>query len=220
MLFKVRQELGISEMLQSRRVVSHDILLSWEEMGEVAVAVEALVIAGKPTQCSCHSVARDSALADPRDSRGVVGEVFDRGVLEWEEFAHDVYLSEEGGMLQVAVGHYAVRVVRGSESSLDFGWKWGPPDVRFAVGSVEDTTHPRFRGVRGTQQGGVLRHDFSKSRGAMAETGGQSSERVQAVAHKAVDADAVLACLVLGPLQCAEQSSGSRYGNRDEAQFS
>lgn len=44
-LFIVSKEGGVRELLQARGIISHDVVLSREEGGQVAVAVEALVLA-------------------------------------------------------------------------------------------------------------------------------------------------------------------------------
>lgn len=113
MLFKMRQKLGVGEVLQTRRVVCHDVLLSWEEMGQVAIAVCPLVVAGEAAEGGCGSVTGHCPLAHSRHRWGVVREGFDGGVLEGEEFAHDVDLTEEGGVFQVAVGDLSVGVMCG-----------------------------------------------------------------------------------------------------------
>ena len=46
-LFKVSQERSVSKVLQARGIVGHDVGLSWDEVSSVAVAVKALVFAGK-----------------------------------------------------------------------------------------------------------------------------------------------------------------------------
>lgn len=59
-------------MLEAGRVVRHAVGVSWEEMREVAVAVQALVVAGVATETGGGSGAGDSALAHSGDGRGVV----------------------------------------------------------------------------------------------------------------------------------------------------
>jgi hypothetical protein len=43
-LLEVGEEQVVREVLEARGVIGHDVELSWEEVCEVAVAVEALVV--------------------------------------------------------------------------------------------------------------------------------------------------------------------------------
>jgi hypothetical protein len=87
-LFEVVKEGSVRQVLETGGIVGHDVVLSWEEVRDVAVAVEALVVAGEPAQGGSSTASGDGPLSDPRDGRGVVREVFDGGIVEGFKVAH------------------------------------------------------------------------------------------------------------------------------------
>ena len=89
---EVEEKHVVREVLEARRVVRHVVGVSWEEMREVAVAVEALVVAGVAAEAGGGSGARDRPSAHSGDGRGVVREVFQGGVPHVMVGAHDVDL--------------------------------------------------------------------------------------------------------------------------------
>ena len=60
-LVEVRQAGSVRKTLQARAVVCHDVHGSWEEEAHVAVAVLALVSAGKVAEVLRGSFARDGS---------------------------------------------------------------------------------------------------------------------------------------------------------------
>ena len=64
MLLKVCKESRVSEVLQARSVVCHDIVYSSDEERGLAIPVLALVQAGKATQGGCRSVRAYRAFCD------------------------------------------------------------------------------------------------------------------------------------------------------------
>lgn len=66
------KEGGVSEVLQTRGVISHDVGSSWEEERVVTVSVLALVTALEVAQVSRGSVGADSSFVDTGESRCVV----------------------------------------------------------------------------------------------------------------------------------------------------
>ena len=91
-LFKVCKEGSVRQVLETGSVISHDVLVSWEEMGHVAVAVETLVVTGEAAEGCGRSGGGDGTFADSRHCRGVVAEVLDRSIGQGTQRAHGVDL--------------------------------------------------------------------------------------------------------------------------------
>lgn len=100
---------------------------------------------------------------------------------------------------------------------MDLQREWAAPDICASIRCVEDTAHARLRRIRGTKDRGILGYYLGEARWAVAQACCQSAEGVQTVANESVDSDAVGSRFVLGPLQGAEESSGTGYGHRDKA---
>lgn len=130
---------------------------------------------------------------------------------------HQVDLGENAGLFQVAVGDGPVEVFEGDQVSLDVSRERVAPDVALA-GVVEvDASHAGLGCVRGSQEGRFLWHHFGEVSRSAAKVGGQAGEGGEAVTHEGGDADPVAGCLVLGPLQGAEEAGGARDGDGHEA---
>ena len=78
---EVRKEGRISEVLQAGGVVGHDIGLSWETLGYMAVAVLPLVLSSEDALLRRWACGADGLLAHTGVRRGVVHECSDGGVL-------------------------------------------------------------------------------------------------------------------------------------------
>jgi hypothetical protein len=66
------KEFAVSEMLQGGGIISHSILISWEEEGEVAVAVFSLVSTAVVAQLGSDSIGGGHSFVHSRDGGGVV----------------------------------------------------------------------------------------------------------------------------------------------------
>jgi hypothetical protein len=98
-LFEVGEKRMVGEVLESRGIVCHDVVRSWEVGGEVAVAVEALVGARVVAQEGCWPVTGHCPLADSRNCRGVVASIGESGVSDVVSGCHEGYLAKEVGVL-------------------------------------------------------------------------------------------------------------------------
>ena len=185
----------------------------------MVIAMSALVIAGDLAQVSRGARFGDGTFADTGHSGGVVAEVFQCRVAHTLQLSLHVDLAKKASMLQVAVGHVTVRVVNADQGILNVLREGMAPIVALAVGIEEDPAHASFGSVSGTQQGRLLGYQLGQVSGARAEAGSEATEGVEAAADEGVDADAVVACLVLSPLQGTEETGGARDGDRHEAQF-
>ncbi len=165
-LVEMGEEGSVREVLQARGIIRHDVEVSWEVVGEVTVAVLALVAAGEVAEEGGCAVAGDRALVDTGDGRGVVRQVDERGVPGVMGGTHEVDLGQETGLFEVAVGDGAARVVEGNKAALHVGGEWGPPDVGVAVGVEVDAAHAWLGGVRGPEQARVLRDDLGQVGGS------------------------------------------------------
>ena len=95
---EVRQEFGVSEVLQARGVIGHDIGLSWDALGHVAVSVLPLVFCSKDTLlCRCP-FSRDGFLGHSGLGGGVVHERGHSGALDWVAVRSGADLREHGGV--------------------------------------------------------------------------------------------------------------------------
>ena len=104
-LVEVGEKGGVREVLETGRVVGHDVQVSWEIVSEVAIAVVSLMLAGVVAEVGRGAITGHRALVDPgRDGRRVVGEVDNGGVAGVMRGGHEVDLGKETGLFEVAVG--------------------------------------------------------------------------------------------------------------------
>lgn len=108
----------------------------------------------------------------------------------------------------------------GDETTLDVFREGLSPDVRSAAVVEVYSPHARLGGISRAQDGWFLGDDFGQVCRAVAQTGGEAAECVQAIPYEAVDPDPVSLGFVLGPLQGAEQASRSGDGDRDKPEAS
>ena len=176
MLVKVSKKSGVREVLEARRVICHNVQVSWEVVGEVAVAMFPLVSAGKVAEVGCGSITGHRALVDTRDGGRVVGEVDKDGVACVVCRHYQVNLGEEARLFEVAVGDGTLRVVEGYEAALDIRRESLAPDVGSPEGEV-DATHARFGRVGGTQETRILGDNLGEVLGwPGAQAGGKAGE--------------------------------------------
>ena len=88
-LFEVGQEVGIGEMEQARRVISHRIGLAWDEESAGAVSVESLMRTSLSAEQGCRPRLGDGSLVMATEGRSVVGTILDSAVGQVEDAAHD-----------------------------------------------------------------------------------------------------------------------------------
>ena len=101
-LFKESEESVIGEMLQSRRVVRHAVLVPWEVGHQGAVSVPPLVGARESAQVGCGAVRGHRPFLEPSDGRRVVRESFDGGESHVYRVRDQGQLPEDAGLFQVA----------------------------------------------------------------------------------------------------------------------
>ena len=109
-LFKVGKESSVRQVLEPGCVVPHSVRVAREETGEVAVSVQALVVTGFAAQGGRGVVRRDGSFTHSRDCRDVVAQVFHGGIADVMRGGHQVDLSEQSGVFQVAVRDVPIRV--------------------------------------------------------------------------------------------------------------
>ena len=143
MLCEVRVEGGIGEMEHAGAVVGHGVDRPWEVLGAVAVAVEALVVAGQLAQVRGWSRGGDGAFARAADGRSVVTHVLESGVSHRVAVSHDVKLRDDCGLFQVAVGDVAFGVVERHERGLDIRRERQSPVLAVPAVVKVDATHTR-----------------------------------------------------------------------------
>ena len=86
------EERGVGEMLQAGRVVSHDIVSSWEEVRDVAVAMLSLMGTGVVAEMGSCAAAGDSTAGHSGHCWCVVRGVGESGI------AHIVCGGHQGGL--------------------------------------------------------------------------------------------------------------------------
>ena len=79
-LFKVGEERGVGEVLQAGGIVSHDIVSSWEEGCDVAVAMLSLMGTGVVAEMGGRADAGDSAAGHSGHGWCVVRGVGESGI--------------------------------------------------------------------------------------------------------------------------------------------
>jgi hypothetical protein len=150
------------EMLQVGGVISHSILVSWEEEGEVAVAVFALVSTAVVAELGSDSIGGDHSFVHLRDGRGVVAASATNGAIgHLGLVGNEADLGELADLLQVTIGDGSFGVVEGDQILLDVLGEGLSPYLGSAMVVIKDLTHPGFRSISSTQEGGVLRHYLS-----------------------------------------------------------
>jgi hypothetical protein len=160
-LFKVGKEFDVSEMLQAGGVVSHSVSISWEEKGEVAVAVLSLVSAAVVAQLGCDPIRGHRSFVHSRDGGGVVTASANGAVGSVGTLGDEADLGELAGLFQVTIGDGSMGVVEGDQVLLDVLGERLSPHVGSTMVVVEDATHTSFRSVGGSQEGRVLWHNLS-----------------------------------------------------------
>ena len=131
--------------------------------------MRSLVLACVVAQVRSGAFTGDSPFRYSRDCGSVVAAVKQGGVLRVGGVTDKGYLSEQGGMFQVAVGHLSVGVIHGHEPFLHAFRKGETPDVWLVLSIVVYPTHAGFGGIRGTDVGGQLGDDFSQVSGSRRE---------------------------------------------------
>ena len=94
---------GVREVLETGRVVCHDVQVSWDVVGKVAIAVVLLMLAGVVANVGSGAITGHHAHVDAGDGRRVVGEVDYGGVAGVMRGGHEVDLGKEAGLLEVIV---------------------------------------------------------------------------------------------------------------------
>ena len=167
MLFKVGEEGSVREVLKAGGIVCHDVGTPWDEEVCLAVAVFSLVSTSVVAEKGCRSVGRDRSLQHPGQGGGVVSPIGDGGVAYVVMVSHEGGLSQETGLLKVAVGDVTPGVVGRDQPGLDLSRERLTPKVALAGAIVVDTPHSRFCRISGAQEGRLLRHDLGKVGGAV-----------------------------------------------------
>ena len=196
MLFKVSEESSVREVLQARGVVCHDVGTSWDEEVCLAVAVFSLVSTGVIAEKGSRPVRGDRSLQHSRQGGGVVSPIGDGGVADVVMVSHEGGLSQETGLLKVAVGDVTPGVVGRDQPGLDLSRERLTPEVALAGAVVVNTPHPCLCRIRGAQEGRLLRHDLGKVGGAVREAGCEGGQSVDVRTEAFGDADAAILAAV------------------------
>ena len=123
----------------------------------MTVSVGALMIALETAE-SCRGTRRgDSTFVHSRDRWGVVRSVFQGGIAHVMAMGHDVHLSQQARVFQVAVGDISCWVGGRHKASLDFGWEGLPPYICRSFAVKVHSTHARLGCVSGAQESRLLR---------------------------------------------------------------
>jgi hypothetical protein len=157
----VGKEFAVSEMLQAGGVISHSILISWEEEGEVAVAVFSLVSTAVVTQLGSNSIGGDCSFVHSRDRGGVVATSANGAIGNIGSLRDEADLGELAGLFQVTICDGSLGVVEGDQILPDVLGEGLSPHVGSALVIIEDPTHISLRSVSRAQEGRVLRHYLS-----------------------------------------------------------
>jgi hypothetical protein len=197
-------ERRVGEVLQAGSIISGHILGTGKVEDAMTVAVQALVVTGHMAQVGSSAGARDGPFSSPGDSRGVVAEVLQSGILDRVTVCHDIKLGKESSLLKVTVGDGALQVACRDEGGLHIGGKGVPPDMALAEVVEVDTTHANLSSISGPQERRVLGDQFSQVGRPGTEASSQAAKGINAAADKGVDADAIGPGLVVGPLQGTE----------------
>jgi hypothetical protein len=105
-------------------------------------------------------------------------------------------------LLQVTVCDVASGILGADQVSLHVGWEGVSPAVGALPVMVEvHSTHASSGRIGGSQQGGLLGHQFGQASGAGSQAGGQPAKGIQVGAHERGDAHSVVSGLVLGHLK-------------------
>ena len=159
-LFEVSEEGGLGEMLQAGGVVGHLVGVAWEVEGFEEVAVLALVLASELTQVSGHPVTGDGAAGHSGNGGSVVRTHRQGGASHRVAVRHVGGVPLQPGVLQVAVGDFAVRVGDRHQALLDGRGKREAPHEGLAVLVEVDAAHAGLGGVGRPEVGRVLADDL------------------------------------------------------------
>jgi hypothetical protein len=219
-LFKVGKEFAVSEMSQAGGVVSHSISISWEEEGEVAVAVLLLVSTVVVAQLGSNLIGGDRSFVHSRDGGGVVAASANGAIGNIGLLGDEADLCKLAGMFQVTIRDGPLGVVEGNQILLDILGKGLSPHVGSALVIIEDPTHTSFRGVSGAQEGRVLRHYLSQVRGPVTQAGCQGGKGINVTLEGCIDADSVSFGPGVSLLECTEETRTAWYGCGHELELS
>ena len=92
-LLEVSEEGRVSEVLQARGVISHDVRRPGNEEAGVTVAVSALMHAGEVAQVGGGPAGGDRAFVHAGDGRRVIRAVDEGGITDIVMMSHDVTLA-------------------------------------------------------------------------------------------------------------------------------
>ena len=151
-LVEVREEGSVRQMLQTGRVVGHDVGVAREVAGLVAAAMFALMHARDVAQRRRRPFGGDSALVHSTDRWGVVTAGACRGTSDVMVFALDGQLPEDARMLKVAVGDRASRVVLGHQPPLHFVSEWVSPHMGLSFGVEAHSAHSGLGSIGRAQE--------------------------------------------------------------------
>ena len=126
----------------------------------MTVAVEALVHARDVAQSGCRPFRGDRAFLNPTDGWGVVNPGSNGRILHVSVLSLDGQLTNDAGVLQVAVGDGSRGVCSRHESVLDRLFERVTPDERLSVSVEVDSAHAGLSRVSGAQQCRFLGHDL------------------------------------------------------------
>ena len=153
-------------MLEARRIVRHDVSPPRDELDCGVVSPFTLHVARFLAQVTGSRRGADRSLLEAADRRGVVSAVVEGGVAGSAQISLQSQLREHGGLLEVAVGDAASRIVVGHESVLHLLWERLAPEVGASLAVVDDSPHPCLCGVRRPRRVGSVGYQLGEARGA------------------------------------------------------
>ena len=89
----------VSQVLESRRIISHHVVWSWDVLGNCTVAVEALVGGLEMTQSRARSLRHSGSFGEAADCRSVVCSNAESGIANVVVVGHDGKLGEDTSVL-------------------------------------------------------------------------------------------------------------------------
>ena len=148
----------VSEMLEARCIVSHDVVRSWDVLGHRAIPVLSLMSALEVAESWARPLSHGGSLVHTTHRGSVVCPDGQCSIPNVVVAGHDSQLSEDSRVLQVTVGHVAGAVGRGNEACLDLKREGGAPHVGRSMWVIVDPAHAHLGSISGAKKGGFLRN--------------------------------------------------------------
>jgi len=155
------QEFRVGEVLETRRIIGHDIFHPDDEGDLGAVSVVALVEAGDLTEVGNWAIASCAAFEVSRQCGSVVGQVGDGGAPSVVGVGDVVQLDHHGGLFKVAVGDVARWVIVRHKSLCQVVRERVSPHSRWVAGRKVDSA----KAITAVDHFGQFGNDLRQVRG-------------------------------------------------------